>query len=281
MNDSSEEEGAHVTSPLKAEQGSSVPRVTSVSVSTQTRGTMLDLIQTFAESSFLTVVDMNPIRNQFWASILACMKTPRGGVNGGGSMRCSFEFDCASEAVVKYLMEDLPCAQNQRYNLSTPSAAWDPPVYWEKSPSISTYHIELVRTLDSYFRLHRRLAARGRPTYRGSLLLNPPDDHPASVCLLSAAPPFLVEYCQRKHGKLVLAVSFFVTTLNDQNFQALSPVWPYATGMDALLKQRALNHVKKIHLKGFSMSSQFVQLAGGHLSTAPQSEGEWDPPPQI
>eukprot|EP00966_Prymnesium_polylepis_P068476 1590945-Prymnesium_polylepis.1 len=45
---------------------------------------------------------------------------PRGGVNGGGSMHCSFEFVAVSEAAVKYLMEDLPLHANQRFNLSLP-----------------------------------------------------------------------------------------------------------------------------------------------------------------
>jgi hypothetical protein len=111
------------------------------------------------------------------------------------------------------------------------------------------------------------------------MLLKPPDDYPASVCQISAVPPFLAEYCQRKHQKRVLAVSFYVTILNDQNYQTLSPSFPLELGMDILLKERSLNHLKKIQQKGFPMSEQFTQLAGGHVSTAPQSEGEWDPPP--
>jgi hypothetical protein len=91
-------------------------------------------------------------------------------------------------------------------------------------------------------------------------------------------PPFLAEYCQRKHHKLVLAVSFYVTVLNDQKLQSLSPSFPLQLGVDALLKQRSLNHLKKIHAKDFAMSDSFAQLAGSHVSTAPMLEGEWEPP---
>ena len=276
--DSSDEDIPRATSPLQPEKVLPVSR--SVSVSTQTKGTWVDHLQAHAEFSSLAVVEMNPIRNQFWESIRACMKMPRGGLNGGGSMRCSFEFVCATEAIVRHLMEDLPVARNQRYNLTIPSALWTAPMYWEKSPTISTYHAEDRRTLDSFFRLHRRPATRGYPAYSGSMLLKPPDDYPASVCQISAVPPFLAEYCQRKHQKRVLAVSFYVTILNDQNYQTLSPSFPLELGMDILLKERSLNHLKKIQQKGFPMSEQFTQLAGGHVSTAPQSEGEWDPPPQ-
>ena len=275
VKDSSDEDDAHAPITLKADHTLPTSRTTSVSVGTQTQGSWLEHIQALAEFSSLAVVDMNLIRDQFWASILACMKMPRGGVNAGGSMHCSFEFVCASEAVVKHLMEDLPVMRNQRYNLSLPSVRWNPP--GEKSPTISTYYAEDLRPLDGFFRLHRRRAARGYPAYRGSLLLNPLDDHPAPVCQLSAVPPFLAEYCQRKHGKLVLAVSFNVSLLNDQNLQSLPPNFPYALGMDAILQTRALNHLTKLRLKGCRMSELFSVLATGHPSTAPQSEGEWDP----
>lgn len=166
--DSSDEEVPHVTDPPIAEKAPPMSR--SVSLSTQTQGTWIDHLQALAAYSSLTVVEMNPIRDQFWDSILACLKMPRGGVNGGGSMRCSFEFVCANEAIVKHLMEDLPIAHNQRYNLTIPSAQWSPPVYWEKSATISTYYAEDLRTMDSFFRLHRRRSTRRHPAYRGSIL---------------------------------------------------------------------------------------------------------------
>ena len=105
-----------------------LPMSRSVSISTQTQGTWIDNLQALGEFSSLAVVEMNPIRDQFWDSIRSCMKMPRGGVNGGGSMRCSFEFVCANEAIVKHIMEDLLCARNQRYNLTLPSAQWTPPL---------------------------------------------------------------------------------------------------------------------------------------------------------
>ena len=130
------------------------------SVATQTSGTPLDNLREYAERSFLAVIDMREVRDQFWSHILSCIKMPRGGVNGGGSMHCETEFIAGSEAIVKFLMEDLPLMPNKRYNQSPP------PPHWEESPSISTYSALTNHMIDSYFRLHRRNAARGYRGYR-------------------------------------------------------------------------------------------------------------------
>jgi hypothetical protein len=118
VHDSSEEEGAHLTSPVNRRPPRPSPP-TSKSTSTQTTATMLDTVNLLAERFGLTTISMDDVKNQFWAHILACLKMPRGGVNGGGSMHCAFEFVAPNETCVRYLMH-LPVNQNQRYNLSLP-----------------------------------------------------------------------------------------------------------------------------------------------------------------
>jgi hypothetical protein len=221
----------------------------------------------------LAVVEMKLQRDQYFNSILACMKMPRGGVQGGGLMHCEFEFIAPSEAIVRFLMEDLPLMRNQRYNLSIAAP------HWEDSPSINTYHALDCQLLDAYLRLHRRPAARLYRVYRGSVLLNPPHTHPAPVCLLSVCPPFLVELCHRKHGKLVLATRFNLCILNDQNLLTMSPVIQSAVGMDVVLQARARDHLTKMFSKHLTMSQAFRTLALTHQTAAPESEGEWVPPP--
>eukprot|EP00966_Prymnesium_polylepis_P229454 5309471-Prymnesium_polylepis.1 len=213
--DSSDEECAHMTSPSQGMRSGTPPMPENTQTTgTQTIGSMMGHVTAYAERSFLAVVNMKDIKDQFWAHVLSCIKMPRGGVNGGGSMHCEFEFVAPSEAVVKFLMEDLPLAANQRYN-----GQLDPP--WEPSPSINTYYAQTSTLIDSYFRLHHRPAARGYRGYRGSVLANPPDTHVAPVCLLSVCPPFLAELCHRKHKKLVLAVSFNLSVYNDAGLQTL------------------------------------------------------------
>ena len=228
----------------------------------------------FAQASSLAVVEMPDIKDQFWASVISCMKMPRGGVHGGGSQHCTFEFVAGSRQIVSYLMEDLPLQDGCRYNLSIQAP------HWEKSPSISIYHALNTHLLDSYFRLHRRRAARGSRGYRGSVLAAPPDGYPASVVMLSACMPFLVELCHRKFNKLVLSVSFHLATFNDTAFLTPPPRMTYAPGFSAVLRARMLNHLKKMHVRGISMSGAFVALAtavqAGGLS---DSEGEWVAPP--
>ena len=218
---------------------------------------MLELLSQYAERSSLTVVQLPPIKEQFFAHILSCLRMPRGGVNGGGSMHCNFAVVAANEDAVRYLMEDLPLMRNQRYNLSLP------PPHWEPSPSINTYYADTSALLDSYLRLHRRRAARGYRVYRGSLLATratPPDTYLEPVNLLAATPPFLVELCHRKHSKLVLAVSFNLVLMNDQGLLTLPPVIGYTLGMDAVQRLRMLNHLKKMHSRGEVMSKAFKSL---------------------
>lgn len=97
-----------------------------------------------------TLVHQDATRGGRWWRINALLVRVRGGERGH----------------VKHLMENLPLMANQRYNQSLS------PPHWEHSPSISTYWAEDSRMLDSFFRLHRRPAARGRPAYRSSLLAN-------------------------------------------------------------------------------------------------------------
>jgi len=248
-------------------------RLRMVTISTQTPGTMLDYVHEFARRSSLSLVSLQDNRNQFWDHVLSCIKMPRGGLDGGGSQHCSFEFVAASEGVVQFIMEDLKVVQNQRYNMSLP------PPHWEQSPSISTYCAIDSATIDSYFRLHRRHAARGRSVYRGSVLANPPDGYRAPVCLLCVCPPFLAELCHRKHGKLVLAVSFNLAVLNDQNLLTISPAMNYAHGMDLVLKERMLLHLKKMATRQMRMSLAFEMLVSQVTSVLVVSEGEWVPPP--
>ena len=120
-------------------------------VGTQTQGTLLDHVQqVLVDSSCSTLVDLSPIKAQFWEHFLKCIKMPAGGVNAGGSMHCSFEFVAANNHVIQYLMEDLPLMAKARYNGSLP------PPHWEPSPSISTYCALQASLIDSFFRLHRR-----------------------------------------------------------------------------------------------------------------------------
>ena len=273
--DSSDEEGAHRPPPIdSSDEEGAQPRMpgNTSTVATQTPGTLLDQVQAHAESCSLAVVPMNPVREQFFQSILSCMKMPRGGVNAGGSMMCTFEFVAGTESIVKHLMEDLPLMPNKRYN---PTCETPP---WEDSPSINTYYALNTHLLDSYLRLHRRRAGRGYRAYRGSLLATPPNTHQSPVCLISACPPFLVELCHRKHDKLVLAVTFHLYLHNDMDLPTLPPRMPYATGMDIVFRRRALNHLVKMRSRHLVMSTGFQTLADAHQSSISDSEGEWVPP---
>ena len=129
--------------------------------------------------------------------------------------------------------------------------------------------------LDSFFRMHRRTSASNLRWYRGSKLARPPDTHPEPVCLLSVCPPFLAELCHRKHGQLVLAVSFNLCILNDQGLQTPPPTMPYAVGMDAVFKSRALYHLKKLKLRRSPMSPAFMGLVSSwDYKDCPISDGE-------
>ena len=81
--DSSEEEnGGGQASQSEAKR----PPVSTTTRATQTRGTMMEHLSAYAASCSLAIVQLAPLKNQFWDHMLACMKMPRGGVGGGGSL---------------------------------------------------------------------------------------------------------------------------------------------------------------------------------------------------
>ena len=135
-----------------------------------------------------------------------------------------------------------------------------------------------MHLIDSYMRLHRRRAARGFRAYRGSCLAAAPDTYPSPVALLSVAPPLLMELCHRKHSKLVIAVTFKLTVMNDSGLPTLPPRHGYALGMDVLLQNRSYNHIKKLLAKHEPMSVGMQNIAAGWVSTLSDSEGEWQAP---
>ena len=67
--DSSDEEGAH-----RPGFGPALPKKqeNSRSVGTQTDGSMMDALAKYAERSSLIIQPMSDLKNQFWASVLAC-----------------------------------------------------------------------------------------------------------------------------------------------------------------------------------------------------------------
>ena len=270
--DSSDEEGAHLESTTTAPIRVQPPGVSTHgrTIGTQTIETMSEVV--YAESSSITVVELQPQKLQFWDHFLSCMKMPRGGLNGTGSQHCEFEFICANERIVQYLMEDLPLRRNMRYNLSLPH---NTPPNWESSPTINTYYAETLTLIDSYMRLHRRESARGFRAYRGSVLAAPPGTYQSPVAMLSVCPPLLMELCHRKHGKLVLCVSFNLCVMNDANLLTTPPKMRYAVGMDALLQIRCMNHLRKLQSRKESMSIAFGSLAAAWQSSLTDSEGEW------
>ena len=270
--DNSDEEGARLPH-APSQTSSAVPPKQSATIATQTPGSWLDHIQALAENFSLTVIEMKPLKDQFWAHFLACMKMPRGGVNGAGSMHCEFEFVAPNERSVPYLMEDLPLRHESRYNLSIASP------HWETSKSISTYHALDCHLIDSYMRLHRRPAANSSRAYHGSVLAAPPDSYPAPVAMLSVSPPLLIEFCRRKHGKMVLAVSFNLNVMNDAGRQTLPPKMPYAVGMGRLLELRSRNHLIKLLSRHEPMSANFRLLAANSINSLSDSEGDWVAPP--
>ena len=79
--DSSDEGMAPIrlTSPVEIEPKPHCLPPPSTSIGKQTPGTLLDHVQELAERMSITLVHMNPIRDQFWLHVLSCIKMPRGG----------------------------------------------------------------------------------------------------------------------------------------------------------------------------------------------------------
>ena len=177
--DSSDEEGAHLPH-APSQTSSAVPPKQSATIPTQTPGSWLDHIQALAENFSLTVIEMKPLKNQFWAHFLACMKMPR-----GGGERCRFD---ALRARVRGAEREISTVSHGR----SPSPPREPLQSINCIPSLGDFqfnqHLPRAR-LPSHRQLHAPPSPPSRRffrAYRGSVLAAPPNSYPAPVEMLSA-----------------------------------------------------------------------------------------------
>ena len=201
---------------------------------------------------------------KWWNHWIACMRMPRGGLNGTGSQSCSFEFSAPSQGVLDRLMEGLPFRERQVFDQES----------WVPSRSIDTFYALTPQSLDSYLQLHHRPSlARIPGLYRGTRLIAPPASKTISIAL-SAVPPLLIEVCHRSGHRIELVVTFKLFVLSDLDSFSMPPTFQYATGMDSIFRCRALKHVKELSARGAKMSSTFEALAGTFNNGSEESDSE-------
>ena len=219
----------------------------------------------YARRMGLFLGPMQVQEHKWWHHFSACMRMPRGGVNGTGSQACSFEYSVPGERALRVLVEGLPHRQRQ---------VWDRGD-WIASKSIDTYFATDVKSVDTYFQLHRRACLQHMGGfYRGSRLISPPNSAKHSV-ILSVAPPLLLEVCHRSGKRVEVVVSFKLTVFSDLDALTLPPHFRYATGMDTIFRARALNHLKALHLLAAPLSVNFCNLVSEHESQGSDSEEAW------
>ena len=210
------------------------------------------IAERYARRMGLFLGDLSVQEHKWWSHISACMRMPRGGVHGTGSQECQFEFSIPGAAVLRTVVEALPLKQRQVWEQGD----------WVPSKTIDTYYALDVKAVDDYLKLHRRkcLLHLGG-FYRSSRVIAPQGKRAPGRVLLSVLPPLLLEVCHRTGKRIEVVASFKLLVLNDLNAITLPPQFAYATGMDVVFKQRALNHLQAMHARGASMSDAFAALA--------------------
>ena len=206
---------------------------------------------------------------KWWQKFSACLRMPRGGMQGTGSQACSFEYSVPSDRVLSVLMEGLPFRQRQVWERGN----------WVPSKTIDTFYALDVKTLDTYLQLHRRDALKHMPGfYRGSRLISPADSKLMCV-LLCIVPPMLFEVCHRSGKRVELVASFKLYVYNDLDAFSMPPHFQYATGMDLVFKERALDHLKALHVNmpihDVKLSAAFANLVTAHEHEPSESEDQW------
>ena len=224
------------------------------------------IAERYAKRMGLYLGGMQVQEHKWWTHFGACMRMPRGGVNGTGSQACTFEFSVPGDAVLHRLVETLPLKQRQ---------VWDRGV-WAPSKSIDTYYALCVSSVDKYLQLHRRQALLHLDGfYRGSRLITPPAHRGPKSVLLSVIPPLLLEVCHRTGNRIEVVVTFKLFVYNDLNGITMPPHFTYVTGMDAIFKKRAMAHIKAMHRRDCVMTDAFVALVGG-VDPGSDSDEPWE-----
>lgn len=239
--------------------------VTTKEASTDCRISDRLVAERYARSAGLYLGKMDVQEQTFWGHVHACMRLPRGGVNGAGSQECSFEYQPPSQSVLEHLMETLPFR---------PREVWGGQEGWVASRTIDTYWAFDRHTLDHFLRLHKRESLQQFETlYRGSKLIRPSTRQRASV-MLSVCPPLLIEVCHRTGGRTVMVVSFKLFLLNEAGGTTMPPQYQYANGMDAIFRTRSMNHLAALVQRGIVLpeESGFHALLQQHSAVASDSE---------
>ena len=202
--------------------------------------------------------------NTYWGQVLGRLQLPRGGLSGGGSQFCTFEYEPPAQAVMDTILKGLTLHRRSTWDQGN----------WVPSQTIDTYAAETHQQLDKYLKLHARksLAPERQQLYRSTRLLSPSTMQGQSV-VVSACQPWLVEVCHRGRGRVVLVTQFRLFVLSDLDSISMPPTFQYAAGMDLQFRARALQHLKEMVRKcGAQPTEAFHALMGLHFYLASSSE---------
>ena len=219
----------------------------------------------YARRMGLFLGNMSLQEETYWTQVHQRLALPRGGLNGGGSHLCVFEYEAPAQAVLDTILHGLKCHPRSTYDGRLDQ--------WQRSTTIDTYAAMTHRELDHYLKLHSRksLAKYRHQLYRSTRLLSPSTMQGQSI-VVSACQPWLVEVCHRGN-RVVLVTSFRLFVLSDLNSLLMPPTFQYAIGMDLQFRARALQHLKEMVQKcGAQPTAAFMVLLGLHFYLASSSE---------
>eukprot|EP00965_Chrysotila_dentata_P012856 424818-Pleurochrysis_carterae.AAC.1 len=119
--------------------------------------------------------------------------------------------------------EGFEIKKKQRYSVNQSGQ-----VKWVKSQTINTYIMDDMHLFSKWLSFETRAVAAGKAVYGCSKAVVVQSQGIKVVC--SLIPPLIVEKCLRSHGRVVLAVTCNIFTMNELDAVDLPPLFEYATG---------------------------------------------------
>lgn len=198
------------------------------------------------------------------------IRMPRGGADGGGSMRVEYQIVLLSRAdVYSMTREYLPCKPGFMYSVAQDK-------WLREKACLTFYHLDVkdLTPMAKWLRLHeRKPVALGY----GSCKLRAPEKGASdSNVLLCVIPPLLVEWRQMTTGRWVTTYSFNLMTLNDHGETILPQNFPYRGKSRTRFEKHAMANLLEMEKRGCRLSAGFQRMLTEFKET-----GEFTPRSQL
>eukprot|EP00965_Chrysotila_dentata_P186154 6146343-Pleurochrysis_carterae.AAC.1 len=131
-------------------------------------------------------------------------------------------------------------------------------IVWRKAPSIDTFYQFDKFLMSEFLSFQLQEVASKLPAYGSTKGVVSRNGTVKVVCTL--IPPLLIEICRRSHGRIVLAATFNLCTLNDLGGMQLPPLFPYAVGERGSFQRLIVQNLMGMVNNQWRLSTLMLQM---------------------